>query len=55
MRRGSRCRAAGEPGSPVEPKLFKKFLTTTWVSAIVFAVVWMVFTFHLVRLPELRG
>jgi predicted secreted protein len=45
----------GEPGSPVEPKLLRKFVTTTWVSAIVFAVIWVCFTFHLVRLPDLRG
>jgi predicted secreted protein len=45
----------GEPGSPVNPRLFKKFLTTTWVSALVFAVVWVVFTVHLVKLPDLRG
>ena len=25
----------GEPGSPVDPKLKRKFITTTWVSAIV--------------------
>ena len=41
----------GEPGSPVDPKLLKKFITTTWVSAIVFAVIWVVYTFGLVKLP----
>lgn len=41
----------GEPASPVDPKLFKKFITTTWVSAIVFVFVWTCYTFHLVHLP----
>ena len=42
----------GDPASPVDPKLKQKFLTTTWVSAIVFAVVWVCYTFHLVHLPN---
>jgi predicted secreted protein len=28
----------GDPGSPVDPKLKRKFITTTWVSAIVWVV-----------------
>lgn len=28
----------GEPGSPVDPKLKRKFITTTWVSAVVWVV-----------------
>ena len=43
----------GDPGAPVDPKLKRKFLTTTWVSAIVFAVVWLVVYFRLVHLPAL--
>jgi predicted secreted protein len=43
----------GDPGAPVDPKLKRKFLTTTWVSAVVFAVVWLVVYFHLVHLPAL--
>lgn len=43
----------GDPGAPVDPKLKKKFLTTTWVSAIVFAILWLVMYFHLVHLPDL--
>ena len=43
----------GDPGAPVDPKLKKKFLTTTWISAIVFAVLWAVLRFHLVTLPRL--
>ena len=43
----------GEPGSPVNPNLKRKFITTTWVSAIVWAVIWAAVTFHLVPLPHL--
>jgi predicted secreted protein len=43
----------GDPGAPVDPKLKKKFLTTTWVSAIVFAIVWLVIYFKLIPLPNL--
>ena len=28
----------GEPGSPVNPNLKRKFVTTTWVSAVVWVV-----------------
>ena len=41
----------GEPGSPVNPNLKRKFITTTWVSAIVWAVIWAVLTFHLIPAP----
>lgn len=43
----------GDPGAPVDPKLKKKFITTTWVSTIIFAVVWLVVKFNLVPLPTL--
>jgi predicted secreted protein len=42
----------GDPGAPVDPKLKKKFITTSWISAIVFAVIWSLVTFHLVSLPD---
>ncbi len=42
----------GDPASPVDPKLKRKFFTTTWVSALIFAVVWVCFTYHLIRLPN---
>jgi predicted secreted protein len=41
----------GDPGAPVNPNLKKKFFTTTWVSAIVFAFLWAAITFHLIPLP----
>jgi len=40
-----------DPGSPVDPKLKRKFITTTLVSSAVFAVVWALIFFELVRLP----
>lgn len=43
----------GDPGAPVDPKLKKKFITTTWVSAVVFAVLWLALRFHWLRLPSL--
>ncbi len=43
----------GDPGAPVDPKLKKKFLTTTWISAVVFTLVWLTMHFHWVRLPDL--
>ena len=39
----------GDPASPVDPKLKRKFFTTTWVSAIVFVLLWLVIHFHLIR------
>ena len=30
----------GEPGSPVEPNIKRKFITTTWVSFLAWLVMW---------------
>ncbi len=49
---GVKVPGGGDPGSPVNPNLRKKFLTTTWISAVIFAVVWLCFTLHLVHLPS---
>ena len=43
----------GDPGAPVDPKLKKKFLTTTWVSAVIFAILWTVIKLGLITLPPL--
>jgi predicted secreted protein len=43
----------GDPGAPVDPKLKKKFTTTTWVSAIVWVALWAILHFKLVTLPPL--
>ena len=45
----------GDPSSPVNPNLKRKFITTTWVSAILFAILWAVLHFNLVTLPSLPG
>jgi predicted secreted protein len=42
----------GDPGAPVDPKLKKKFLTTTWVSAIIFVIVYVVIRFGLIPMPN---
>jgi predicted secreted protein len=43
----------GDPSSPVNPNLKKKFFTTSWISAILFAILWAVLHFNLVTLPSL--
>ena len=43
----------GDPGAPVDPKLKKKFITTTWISTVLFAILWACLTFHLIHLPDL--
>ena len=43
----------GDPGAPVDPKLKKKFITTTWVSVIVFLLIFGVVHFKLVDLTAL--
>jgi predicted secreted protein len=44
-----------DPGAPVDPKLKQKFITTTWVSAVIFAIFWLVLYFKLVDLSRLPG
>ncbi|MFN3584691.1 DUF1467 family protein [Phenylobacterium sp.] len=43
----------GDPAAPVNPRLKQKFLTTTWISALVFAAIWAVIQFGLIKLPSL--
>ena len=43
----------GDPGAPVNPNLKRKAFTTTWISAIVFAALWLVLRFHLISLPDI--
>lgn len=42
-----------DPGAPMDPQLKWKAWTTTWVSAIVFAVAYVVYWLHLIHLPDL--
>jgi len=43
----------GDPGAPVNPNLKKKFITTTWVSGVIFAVLMVIVQFKLVQLPPM--
>jgi len=43
----------GDPGAPIDPKLKWKAWTTTWVSAIVFAIGVVIFYLHLIPLPNI--
>ena len=43
----------GDPGAPVNPNLKKKFITTSWISAIIFAALWLALFFDLIPLPSL--
>lgn len=47
--------AGADPGAPVNPNLGRKFITTSWVSAIVFAALWACIEFHLIKLPTIPG
>ena len=44
-----------DPGSPVKPNLVRKAITTSWVAAIVWVIVWAVVTFKLITLPSYAG
>jgi predicted secreted protein len=41
----------GDPGSPVDPKLKKKFFTTTWIAALLTFIAWVVIHFQLIKPP----
>ncbi|MFD3262449.1 DUF1467 family protein [Phenylobacterium ferrooxidans] len=43
----------GDPAAPVDPKIKKKFITTTWISAIVFVLLWLLLRFNVIPLPSL--
>ncbi len=45
----------GDPSSPVNPNLKKKFFTTTWISAILFTLLWLTLHYHWVTLPNFPG
>lgn len=45
----------GDPGAPVDPKLKRKFFTTTWISVVLFAILWTIIHFGLVTLPRVPG
>jgi predicted secreted protein len=42
----------GDPGAPVEPKLKRKFLTTTIAATVIWAIIMLCLEFHLIPLPN---
>lgn len=46
--------AGGDPGAPMNPNLKKKAITTTWVSAVVMLVLYLVLWSGVISLPELH-
>jgi predicted secreted protein len=42
----------GDPGAPVNPKLKRKFITTTWVSALIQLAIIAILHFHLIDLAR---
>lgn len=57
MNQGPRERQTdgGDWGAPANPNLKKKFITTTWISAIVWAVIMVVIVTGIMPLPALPG
>ena len=43
----------GDPGAPVDPKLKKKFVTTTWIAAVLWTVLFLLLHFRVIPLPSL--
>jgi predicted secreted protein len=43
----------GDPGSPVNPNLKRKFITTTWISALVVAGLLALIHFQVIDLAKL--
>jgi predicted secreted protein len=50
---GLEVKDGGDPGAPVDPKLKKKFITTTWVSAVLWLILFAVIKSGIVTLPEM--
>ena len=42
-----------DPGAPMNPNLKRKFITTTWLSAVVFVLFFLGVHFKLITLPDL--
>ena len=51
---GIKTPGGGDPGAPVDPKLKRKFITTTWVSALLFAPFFVAAQMHWISLGMLR-
>ncbi|HVK41165.1 MAG TPA: DUF1467 family protein [Phenylobacterium sp.] len=42
----------GDPGAPVDPKLKRKFLTTTIIASVLWVILFLVLKFELIQLPD---
>lgn len=42
----------GDPGAPVDPKLKKKFKTTTIISTVLWVILFLVLHFKVIQLPD---
>ena len=45
----------GDPASPVDPQLKRKFIRTSWISALLFAPIWVAVHLHWLSLGMLRA
>ncbi|NBB17137.1 DUF1467 family protein [Caulobacter sp. SLTY] len=50
---GMKVSDGGDPGAPINPNLKKKFITTTWVSAVFWLIIMAIIKFGLITLPPL--
>ena len=46
--------AGGDPASPVNPRLKEKFLLTTVISAVIFAIFFLLFYFEVISFSPVR-
>ncbi|HWV43743.1 DUF1467 family protein [Pseudorhodoplanes sp.] len=44
-----------DPGAPVFPRMLQKLLWTTLVSAIIFAILSVIYKYHLIGLDDIPG
>jgi len=52
---GIKTPGGGDPGSPIDPQLKRKFIRTTWISALIFAPFWIAVHFHWLTFGMLRS
>jgi predicted secreted protein len=52
---GIKTPGGGDPAAPVNPQLKRKFITTTWISALLFAPFWIAVHFHWLSLGIFRN
>ena len=52
---GETVEQGNEHGAPVKPMLWRKMVATTWLSAIVFALIYGQLTYHWVGFDDIPG